>query len=118
MIFRINCFPLIISFFVAFPILLRAEVIPTSVEQYDVFETTLHLKEPLNNPFVEARLDAKFTGPDRKTYQVAGFYTGENEWKVRFSPGKQGKWKFSATLKGKTQKTLSKGSFSCVPGAS
>lgn len=55
------------------------------------------------NPF-SIRLDVLFTGPDGSTFKVPGFYEGDNvgglngsTWKVRFSAGQIGRWKYETT---------------------
>lgn len=82
-----------------------------SVEQWGVFE--LPLPGPSNgNPFVDVSLGARFTLGHRSV-EVNGFYDGNGQYKVRFSPDAPGKWSFETTasvpaLAGHT------GQFECV----
>ena len=58
------------------------------------------------NPFVDYRLQVKFTGPANQEYDVPGFYDGDgnggpsgNVWRVRFSPDTPGTWKYQASFR-------------------
>ncbi len=63
------------------------------------------------NPFMDYRLDVVFTSPAGKEYRVPGFYaadgqagesgaTAGNKWRVLFSPGELGKWRYEAKFVG------------------
>jgi len=76
-----------------------------SVEQWGMYEVTL--KGPTNgNPFLDVRFAANFAqGYD--SIEVPGFYDGDGNYRVRFSPDKQGNWKYETVsstpeLNGKT----------------
>ncbi len=76
-----------------------------SVEQWGLYEVTL--KGPTNgNPFLDVRFAAKFSlGYD--SIEVPGFYDGDGNYRVRFSPEKIGAWKYETVsgtpeLNGKT----------------
>lgn len=58
------------------------------------------------NPFLDYRLQVKFTGPGGQTYDVPGFFAGDGEggdsgtvWRVHFSPDEAGKWSYHAEFK-------------------
>lgn len=58
------------------------------------------------NPFLDYRLQVRFTAPSGDTFDVPGFFDGDgngngsgNVWRVRFSPGEPGSWSYSATLR-------------------
>ena len=71
--------------------LLRAAA-PATVEQWGVFE--LELKGPAEgNPFTEVRVGAVFTD-GASTVEVPGFYDGDGVYKIRFSPGATGDWRY------------------------
>lgn len=62
------------------------------------------------NPFLDYRLQVKFTGPGGQTYDVPGFFAGDGEggdsgtvWRVHFSPDKAGSWSYSADFKSGSQ---------------
>src|SRR6187399_913033 len=63
-----------------------------TVEQWGMYEVTL--KGPTNgNPFLDVRFAARFAqGYD--SIEVPGFYDGAGNYRVRFSPEKQGVWKY------------------------
>jgi hypothetical protein len=48
---------------------------------------------PTGNPF-DLHFGAVIAGPGNRTMQVPGFYQGEGEWIVRFSPPEPGSWTF------------------------
>ncbi len=61
-------------------------------------------REP--NPFLDYRLQVRFTGPSGQTYDVPGFFDGDgfgggqgNVWRVRFTPDEPGRWVFRASFR-------------------
>lgn len=62
------------------------------VECWGRFEIPIEAKVK-GNPF-DTELKAVFEGPDT-TVTVTGFYAGDNLFKVRFMPVKQGKWSYT-----------------------
>jgi hypothetical protein len=65
---------------------------PQTVEQWDLLEITLP-GPASGNPFVDVKLSAQFTcGQD--TITVPGFYDGNGTFRIRFSPPRQGEWKY------------------------
>src|SRR5579862_407827 len=79
------------------------------VERYDVFETALTTNEKFENPFTNAQLRGKFTGPDGKSFDVAGFYFQDSEWRIRFVPNQTGQWTYALELTGKSEPVRSSG---------
>jgi hypothetical protein len=83
----------------------------TTVQQWDIFEITLHAT-PSTNPF-DVHLTARFTsGPDSQ--ETHGFYDGDGIYRIRFMPAHQGDWRYQTAsdlpeLSGKT------GQFICTP---
>ncbi len=63
-----------------------------TVERWGVFELTLKGPEK-GNPFLEVRHGAVFTD-GRSIVEVPGFYDGEGIYKIRFSPGAVGEWRY------------------------
>ena len=58
------------------------------------------------NPFLDYRLQVKFTSPAGKTYDVPGFFDGDGQgaqagavWRVRFTPDEVGTWKYQASFR-------------------
>jgi PelA/Pel-15E family pectate lyase len=58
------------------------------------------------NPFLDYRLQVRFTGPDARTCDVPGYFDGDGEgglaghaWRVRFTPNRPGRWTYEASLR-------------------
>jgi len=58
------------------------------------------------NPFLDFRLQVRFTGPDGQVYDVPGFFAGDgagngtgNIWAVRFTPDQAGPWSYRAEFR-------------------
>jgi hypothetical protein len=68
-----------------------------SVPKWEVFELELFSTTAYDNPFVDAALEAEFSGPG-KNCCVDGFYDGESRgkgvWRVRFAPPCEGQWSY------------------------
>jgi hypothetical protein len=75
------------------------------VKKYEKFEVIPELKNvEIINPFDPADIDlyALFTSPSGENIKVNGFYDdyrGANKWKIRFSPGETGGYKFRLYVK-------------------
>ncbi|MDO4339324.1 MAG: DUF5605 domain-containing protein [Eubacteriales bacterium] len=59
-------------------------------EQYRIFEVELKGTEE-GNPYTDVWLEADFANGEEKV-RVNGFYCGNGSYKIRFMPGKTGKW--------------------------
>jgi len=86
---------------------------PSKVECWGRWEVRLMGSDAFANPFTEGYLSALFLGPGGEL-PVTGYYDGDNEWVIRFSPNAVGEWSwFTASndpvLDGK------RGSVRCVP---
>ncbi|HZE85079.1 MAG TPA: DUF5060 domain-containing protein, partial [Puia sp.] len=73
-----------------------------SVALYDKFELSLGLKAEFVNPFDpdDIAVYAIFTAPSGKQWNIGGFYDYSRGalWKVRFSPGETGVWKYNLVV--------------------
>ncbi|MFA5339014.1 MAG: sugar-binding protein [Candidatus Omnitrophota bacterium] len=81
------------------------------IPKYDKFELTVDLKAAFKNPFdpEEADLSAAFTSPGGETFIVPGFlysakFGADNNyvepvWKIRFTPMREGEWRYTVRLK-------------------
>lgn len=71
-----------------------------TVKKYEKFEIKLALKNvEIQNPYDPADIDvfALFTSPSGENIKINGFfddYKGAGNWKIRFSPGEIGEYKF------------------------
>jgi len=83
-----------------------------NVEKWKVFEITLN-GTSAGNPFKEVKLFAKFI-KDNDTIIVSGFYDGNDIYKIRFMPQKEGNWIYLITSNLKKFDNK-KGSFVCTP---
>src|SRR5271166_6226673 len=58
------------------------------------------------NPFLDYRLQVRFTSPDGREFDVPGFFDGDGKgggsgacWRVRFSPDRPGNWLYRASFR-------------------
>jgi hypothetical protein len=66
------------------------------------------------NPFLDYRLQCRFTGPSGQVYDVPGFFdtngagaSSGNLWKCRFAPDQTGSWSYVASFRSGTQIAVS-----------
>lgn len=62
----------------------RTDIILTSDKEY-------------TNPYLDVEIDAVFEHTDGTKIHLYGFWNGEDEWRVRFSPTKTGTWSYTIT---------------------
>jgi hypothetical protein len=67
--------------------------VPAFVERWDYFELTLKAQVS-GNPFVDVTLEAEFVQAHR-SIRVAGFYDGDDVYRVRFMPDTEGAWTYT-----------------------
>lgn len=72
-----------------------AEVRGQSVERWGIHEVSL-VGPASGNPFVESELSATFSNGEH-TLVVKGFYDGEGNYRIRFSPPQVGTWKYTTS---------------------
>jgi len=80
------------------------------------FEINLVSDKIYDNPVQEITLSAIFKSPDGKEYPVLGFWNGDKNWVIRFSPCKIGKWTYVTKFSNADDLGLNnqKGEFHCV----
>lgn len=86
----------------------------TEVERWGVFEARFAAAGG-EHPFAAGRLAATFEHATGTT-RVEGFYDGDSEWVVRFSPDTEGEWTFTTTSPIAELDGLG-GAFTCTPAA-
>jgi len=64
-----------------------------TVERWGRYEVTLTQAKSYGNPFTQVWLKSHFKS-GANTITVNGFYDGEQKWKVRFMPTREGKWNY------------------------
>jgi len=93
----------------------KAAAADYTAEQWKPMEISLTSTVTYSNPFKDVDINAVFTYEDGTTISIPGFWNGENEWKVRFSPTKIGNWTFSITCTDSANVSLTKtGTLSAV----
>jgi hypothetical protein len=98
------------SIFILFFMTFQAFTSNPVEERWDVFE--LLLKGPsTGNPYRDVVLTAQFeNGED--TMEVKGFYNGEGNYLIRFSPNATGTWRYQT--QSNNRKLITRGSFECI----
>jgi len=81
------------------------------MEQWGVYEISL-MGSTVGNPYMDNWLKAIFTNGSN-TMSVPGFYDGNGNYKIRFSPEKAGRWTYE-TESNLPELNDQKGSFECV----
>ncbi|MFB3892963.1 MAG: DUF5060 domain-containing protein [Phycisphaerae bacterium] len=87
------------------------------VPKYGLFELTFSSKEKFHNPFWDAQVSAVFTSPTGKKIAVDGFYFGGDQWRIRFVPREEGRWTYTAVMKGGAAPVERAGAFTCKGSA-
>ena len=78
------------------PSVVAVETESTEVGRYDLVELTVDLQANYDNPFDqrEVSLDATFSHQGGTNLSIPGFWDGEEEWRVRFTPTESGLWTY------------------------
>lgn len=79
---------------------------------YDWYEFEIVVETTGANPYLDEGLSGKFISPSGETLLIDGFYDGDNNWKLRFSPTEPGKWQYE--LKGLSFAYIRKGTITCI----
>ena len=65
-----------------------------------------HAADDKPNPFLDYRLQVRFTGPNGREFDVPGFFDGDGKqgasgacWRVRFAADRPGEWHFQALFR-------------------
>jgi hypothetical protein len=85
---------------------------PIQLPLYSMFEFRIKTKEVIENPYKEVLLVGEFNSPIGKKIVIEGYYDGNNDWKIRFSPTETGVWTYE--LKGKNLGIYQQGNFKCA----
>lgn len=85
----------------------------TSGQNY-IYEMMITVPGEMNGQGDGLDLTAWFTR-DTMTYVVPGFYYGENEWRIRFSPPFTGSWKYQVEYRTLDRIERASGVFNCIP---
>lgn len=83
------------SAFVAVVVFCTSLASATDVAKWRVFETALTAAEDHDDP-LEVDCVVTFTSPTGVTTTTLGYWDGDRTWRVRFSPGEQGTWRWQS----------------------
>ena len=83
------------------PKIISVELDHSEAPNYTSIEMTIKLDAKYSNPYDlrEISLDGIFTGPTGKEMQVPGFWDGDGNWKLRFTPSQVGMWNYTIQVK-------------------
>lgn len=96
----------------------QVTVIPNSdtVERYGLYELSIRHDAPAYaNPWEDVSVTARLTNGDGTTVDMNGFYYGNSEWRLRFSPPATGAWQWSLDFTTPTHSYAATGAFYCEP---
>ncbi len=81
---------------------------------WTIFEAHFIASREYENPIKDVSFQATFISPKGKAQVIDGFWDGERNWRIRFSPDEVGKWTFQtkSSDKGLDNK---RGEFKCIP---
>ncbi|MFM1770531.1 MAG: hypothetical protein RJA22_3060 [Verrucomicrobiota bacterium] len=81
------------------------------------FEAVLESATEYEHPLQQASLTATFTSPDGEKRVVPGFWDGGRTWRVRFAPGRPGRWTYETRCSDTANRGLhnQSGSFTAGP---
>lgn len=66
-----------------------------SIQKNKIYRITLHSQSQIQNPFAKNLLRATFQHESGLKYDVAGYWSGDNIYKINFSPDVVGKWVYT-----------------------
>jgi hypothetical protein len=89
------------------------------IPKWQRFEEAFYSQAAYDNPVQEARLMVRFVSPTGGEYAVSGFWDGGETWRVRFSPGEEGEWRYSTRCDNLNDTGLHEqtGIFTCTPAS-
>lgn len=98
-------------------VLIMNSALAKSVQQWKRFEHKLVSSKEYDNPVQDVKVSVEFTSPSGKKRSLLGFWDGDKNWCVRFSPDQTGSWSFRTSCSDAGNKGLhgQSGSFQCVP---
>ncbi len=70
-----------------------------------------------DNPFLDARLCARFTGPSGRVIEREAYWDGGDSYKVAFAPTEPGEWRWRLSAPKETGLDGASGAVECVPYA-
>ena len=68
-----------------------------SVMVWNPVEIHLQALDKYANAYLEVDVNATLTAPSGHTLTTPGFWSGEQEWVIRFAPNEPGQWQFTTS---------------------
>ena len=83
------------------PEIISVELDRENASKYEPVEITLSIAAKYSNPYDlrDVAVDGVFYDPDGGQMRVPGFWDGERSWMIRFTPSREGAWKYSIYVK-------------------
>lgn len=66
------------------------------MDKWNSVELSFKSSKLYDNPYIDVEIYVDFTSPTGEVKKVLGFWDGEDNWKVRFSPMHTGQWKWTS----------------------
>jgi hypothetical protein len=78
------------------PVITNVRMDRTELPRYESIELTLTIEVEYSNPYDsrEVRLEGTFSGPEGVEMRTPGFWDGQNAWRIRFTPSREGRWTY------------------------
>lgn len=96
--------------FILFAVILSINIFAT--EKWGIYEATFEGPK-VENPFTDVELSAEFRYQNQ-IYYIDGFYDGDQTYKIRFMPDREGKWSYT-TISNVSELNNKTGEFICSP---
>ncbi len=64
------------------------------VGRYRLYEREFVSSTTYGNPFVDVRFEVQVSGPHGESFEVDGYWNGQNTWKIRIMPFSDGLWSY------------------------
>jgi len=77
-----------------------AAAAPPEVFRYGRFEQALTAAQDYADPLQDVRVEVEFSGPKKARVRTPAFWDGGRTWRVRFSPEREGAWRFRVLTPG------------------
>jgi hypothetical protein len=83
------------------PKIISVDLDRSDVSNYESIEMTITLDAKYTNPYHlrEVALEGVFTNPSGQTMTMPGFWDGDGNWKLRFTPSSVGTWNYVIQVK-------------------
>ncbi len=100
------------------PVISEVRLDRTELPRYESIEMVLAVEAEYANPYDarEVKLDGTFSGPDGIEMKSPGFWDGQNAWRIRFTPSREGRWTYRLVVTDANGSSVPvEGSFSVTP---